>query len=97
MLNFKNCECACHRYKEQCHDCCQTVLLQKVCLQRQVDEIVERLNDIENWRKGIKILADQSQKPHECPVCNGMKKFKVFGQDKTADCPPCEGKGIVWK
>ncbi len=59
-------------------------------------ELEKEINEISKWRKDIKILTDQSKKPHECPVCDGMRKFKVFGKNIEADCPACEGKGIVW-
>jgi hypothetical protein len=39
----------------------------------------------------------KAKHPHKCPICDGMRKFKVFGKDIEADCPACEGKGIVWE
>lgn len=62
----------------------------------QLIQIEKRLEEIEKWKKTAKILCDQSKKPHACPVCKGMCEFAVFGKDKTAPCPACEGKGIVW-
>lgn len=61
---------------------------------------VEKLEGMVQFIRALvnaKICADsKDNKPHTCPVCDGMKKFKVFGKDKEADCPACEGKGIVW-
>lgn len=44
----------------------------------------------------VELLEKGYSKPYECPTCNGMCTFKVFGEDKRAKCPSCKGKGIVW-
>lgn len=79
-----DCNCECHNDNK---------ILEKVSIQRQIFDIVDRLNEINNWRKGIKILADQSAKPFKCPVCGGLGAW-IRPDDK---CKSCEGKGIVWR
>ncbi len=86
---MSDCKCECNSDKH---------LLEKISLQRQIFDIVDRLNDIDKWRKNIKILANQSDKtqPYKCPVCDG--KGTWFDAPSTEySCYCCNAKGIIWK
>lgn len=71
-------------------------------LGKSIGHIQEDIGEIARWRKGIRILTDQSKKPSKCPVCNGrgtLNNFKPIHEGINQiymPCHSCEGKGIVW-
>lgn len=57
-------------------------------------ELVERIKEIDDWKKGlmlISVMRFPDKKPHRCPICDGTSFCK-----EGMDCKACEGKGIVW-
>lgn len=53
-------------------------------LEDKIKGLIERLEDVEKWRKGIKILADQSKKPHKCPVCDFTGAIELERMDEIS-------------
>lgn len=99
MGNINHCKC-----EEEIQNLKEKILFLKnhisrsdVGLSQWQNEIVKEINELREITKRISEDDMRSEKPHECPVCDGMCKFKVFGQDREAACPACQGKGIVWR
>lgn len=70
-------------------------------LAKSIGHLQEDIGDIAKWRKGIRILTDQSKKPSKCPICMGdgrleNKKTSMGVTTIFRQCHSCEGKGIVW-
>ncbi len=36
------------------------------------------------------------QKPHRCPICDGLGKNLALIAQQVSVCNVCEGKGIIW-
>lgn len=84
---------------EKCYKEAETII---EVLSKHSGKLQEDMQEIAKWRKGIKILTDQSKKPNKCPICNGkgnLNNFKPIHAGVNMICMlchSCEGKGIVW-
>lgn len=72
-------------------------------MQKKIKELETEINTV----RALGSKAFYPEKPHKCPVCEGMGKDKnplVMGEItspstiymKNPDCYVCNGKGIVW-
>ena len=63
-------------------------------IENDIKVLRETIDDLSKWRKGIKILCDQSKKPHKCPVCDGYGTRDRAGLEFP--CDACGSKGVIW-
>lgn len=63
-------------------------------IQKDILVLRETIDEINKWKKSVKILCDQSKKPHKCPVCDGYGTRERAGLEFP--CDPCQTKGVIW-